>query len=119
MAAELRSETNWRRSRVTGNEDDDYHEYRKSLLDQPTTNIAYDQSRCVQDDINYLQWLPSTTDTGEVATAPLNESIYGHNLENSETNWCTRRVTYIEDDDHENRTRQLDPANDWKRIQSI
>jgi len=33
MAAELRSETNWRRSRFTGNEDDDYHEYRTPLLD--------------------------------------------------------------------------------------
>ena len=28
---------------------------------QPMTNIAYDRSRWVQDDINYFQWLQSTT----------------------------------------------------------
>jgi len=39
-------------------------------------------------------------DTGEVATAPLNASIHGGNLESSEAKWRTRRVADIEDDDH-------------------
>jgi len=54
---------------------------------QPMTKITYDRSRWVQDDINYFQWLQSTMDTGEVATAPLNK--------------C---VTDIEDDDHKYKT---------------
>jgi len=37
-------------------------------------------------------------------TAPLNASIHGGNLKSSESDWCTRRVTDIEDDDHEYRT---------------
>jgi hypothetical protein len=43
-------------------------------------------------------WPP---DTWEVATTPLNASIHRRNLESSESNWHTRRVTDIEDDDHE------------------
>jgi len=54
---------------------------------QPMTKIPYDWSRWVQDDINYFEWLQWTTDTGAVATAPMN-----------------KRVTNIEDDDHEYKT---------------
>jgi hypothetical protein len=43
-------------------------------------------------------------DTGEVATAQLKASIHGRNLENSDAKWRTRRVTYIDDDDHEYKT---------------
>jgi len=86
---------------VTG-KDDDYHEYR-------TPPIQWQQSRTINPDEFKTTSVTSNgcnrpPDTRELATAPLNASIHGGNLESPENNWRTRRVTDIDDDDHEFRT---------------
>ena len=95
----LRSQINWRTRCVTGNEDDYYPHCRTSPSQwQTSQTIDPDEFKTTSITSNGYNWQP---DTWEVATAPLNASIHGRNLESSESNWHRRRVTDIEDEDHE------------------
>jgi hypothetical protein len=98
----VRSKTNWRTRRVTGDEDDYYPDCRTppSQLHKSHT-IDPDEFKTTSITSNGCNRLP---DTGEVTTAPMNASIHGRNLASSETKWRTRRVADIEDDDHEYQT---------------
>jgi len=100
--AEYSPENNCCTRCVTGNEDDYYPDCR-------TPPSQRQKSHTIDQDVFKTTSITSTgynqpPDTGEVTTAPLNASIHGGNLESSVSNWRTRRVTDIEDDDHEYRT---------------
>jgi len=99
----VRPQTNWRTRRVARNEDDYYPNCRTppSLTRQTSHTIDPDEFKTTSITSNGCNWPP---DSGEVVTAPLKASIHGGNLESSEANWRTRRVTDIEDNDHEYKT---------------
>jgi hypothetical protein len=58
-------------------------------------------------------------DMGDIGTAPLNRSIYGRNLENSETNCHTTCITDLEDDDYKYRTRSIECNDQPKHLQWV
>jgi len=84
---------------------------------QPMTKISYDQSRWVQNDSNDSQRLQSTTGHHRCCDCTLKVSIHDGNLDNSETNWHTTRVTVIEEDDHEYRTRSIEYNRQPKHLE--
>jgi len=93
------SQTNWRTRRVPDIEDDYYPDCRTPPSQRQISHtIDPDVFKTTSITSNGYNRPP---DTWKVATAPLNASIHGRNLESSESNWHTRRINNIEDEDHE------------------
>jgi len=94
-----RSRTNWHTECISSNEDDYYPDCR-------TPPSPSQKSHTIDADVFKTTSITSNSenqplDTWEVTTASLKASIHCGNLESSESNWCTKRVTDIEDNDHE------------------